>query len=45
MNHRHRLVFLHQSVAWKGVGNTVKEDKYLDLADIYNLRETLNQGP
>lgn len=44
MNHRHRLGFLHQSVAWKGVGNTVKEDKYLDPADTYNLRETLNQG-
>ena len=33
-----------KSVAWKGVGNTIKEDKYLDPNDVYNSRKALNQG-
>lgn len=26
------------------MGNTIKEDKYLDLNDVYNSRKALNQG-
>ena len=31
-------------MAWKWVGKTVKEDKYLDPTDVYSSRKALNQG-
>lgn len=40
MNYRYEFVLFYKGMVWKRVRSIVKEDKCLDLSDIYKLRES-----